>query len=381
MATNIGLVLTGGGARAAYQAGALCAIGELCRAGPGPLRTITGISAGAINSTYIAARAQDFRAATQAAYELWRKLRTEDVVRTDALSLSRLGARWIRDLSMGGVIHGSRATYLLDTGPLRELIRREIDFEAVRANVLNGTLHGVAVSATHYKTGTAITYFEGDHPVEPWVRSSRLGKRAPITLDHVLASAAIPVLFKPVRIEDSFYGDGSIRLRAPLSPAIHLGADKVLAVGIRYFRPEAMTEELNSNASMEQINMADIAGIMLNAAFIDTLESDVERLERINTTVGLLSAEGIAKHPAKLRVIPLLVLRPSKDLGNLARGQFTHFSTMLKHLLRGIGASEERGSDFMSYLAFDAAYTGPLLELGYSDTMARKNEIIDFLEV
>jgi NTE family protein len=378
---NIGLVLTGGGARAAYQAGVLRGISELCPPGPGPLRTITGISAGSINAAFLASRARDFRQAAHAACGLWETLHMEAILKTDVVSLSRLGIGWIRDLSMGGAFRGTRSTFLLDTAPLRDLLKKEIDFAEIRANIKSGVLHGMAVSATHYKTGTAITFFEADHGVEPWVRSSRIGKEAPIELDHILASAAIPVLFQPVRLEESYYGDGSIRLRAPLSPAIHLGSDKILAIGIRYYRPEDMTLELNESAKMEHITVSDIAGVMLNAAFMDTLESDVERLERINTTISLLTAEGRAKHPHKLRIIPLLSIRPSKDLGAFAKGQFQRFPTMLKHLLRGIGASEERGWDLLSYLSFDGAYTRPVMELGYSDALARKSEIIDFLEV
>lgn len=379
--TNVGLVLTGGGARAAYQAGVLQGISEICPAGATPLRTITGISAGSINAAFLAARATDFRQATQAACGLWEGLQMGDILKTDVVSLSRLGIRWMRDLSLGGAFGGTRSTFLLDTNPLGTLLHREVDFASIAENIKNRVLDGVAVSATHYKTGTAITYFDSAHPVEQWVRSSRLGKRAELSLNHVLASASIPVLFQPVRIGDSFYGDGSIRLRAPLSPAIHLGADKVLAIGIRYFRPEDSTLELNETSRMDHITISDIAGVMLNAAFMDTLESDVERLERINATVALLSDENRKKHPHKLRYIPLLVIRPSKDLGTFAKGQFQHFPAMLKHLLKGVGASEERGSDLLSYLAFDGKYTKPVIELGYSDAMARKQEIIEFLEV
>jgi NTE family protein len=379
---NVGLVLTGGGARAAYQAGVLKAISELARARKtSPFRTIAGISAGSINAAYLAARSQDFSVGADAACKLWGGLHSEDILKTGVVSLSRLGIGWIRDLSLGGAFQGSRSTYLLDTEPLRTLLGREVDFQAIEKNIQSGILHGLAVSTTHYKTGTAITYFDTNQPTEPWVRSSRLGKQAKIRLEHVLASASIPVLFQPVRIADSFYGDGSIRLRAPLSPVIHLGADRILAIGIRYFRPEDMTLELNESARMPQITIADIAGVMLNAAFMDTLESDVERLERINSTVSLLTEEGRARHPHHLRNIPLLVIRPSQDLGAFAIGQFKRFPTMLKHLFKGVGASEERGWDLLSYLAFDTAYTTPLLELGHSDAMKRKSEIVEFLEV
>jgi NTE family protein len=377
---NLGLVLTGGGARAAYQAGVLHGISELVPEGsPIPFRSIAGISAGAINAAFLAARATDFRAGSRHACALWSELRSDRILSTDLASVGKLAAGWMRDLGLGGAFRGSRSTFLLGTSPLTRLLQDQIDFLAIERHLRDGVLHGVAISATHYKTGTAISFFEGDPAIENWVRSSRLGKRARLTLQHVLASASIPVLFQPVRLEDSFYGDGSIRLRAPLSPAIHLGAEKILAIGIRYYRPEDDTRELNEVSSMEKITVADIAGVMLNATFMDALESDVERLERINQTIALLTEENRLKHPHKLRTIPILTIRPSRDLGSFASEQFSRFPAMLRHLLKGIGASDESGWDLLSYLAFDSTYTQRLLELGYEDAMARRQEIREFL--
>lgn len=374
---SCGLVLTGGGARAAYQAGALRAIAEIAPARP--FGVMAGISAGSINASFLAARADDFAQAARDACDLWQKLSSEEILDTRLLSLGRLGFGWLRDIALGRAYHGTRATHLLDTGPLQRLLTREIDFSAIPRHIRAGHLRGLAISATHYGTGTSVTFFDGAPDIEPWVRSSRLGKRAELRLDHVLASAAIPILFAPVRLEGAFYGDGSIRLRTPLSSVIHLGAQKVLAIGIRCYRPEEATAELHRTEQMSKVTVADIAGVMLNASFMDTLESDVERLERINTTLSLMDPATLARAHYPLRHVPAFVLRPSRDLGSLAQAQFRHFPLVLRHLLNGIGASEARGADLLSYLAFDAAYTRVLTELGYEDAMRRRRELEEFL--
>lgn len=376
---NFGLVLTGGGARAAYQAGVMKGISSILGAEHGnPFQVITGISAGAINAAYLASRASQFTLGSEACFELWRNLKPQNVIHTDVLTMSRLGARWLRNLSLGGASPLNRATHLMDASPLGAFLQEKIDFASIGENIRNRSIHGFSVSATNYRTGTAVSFFEGDDSIEPWVRSSRIGRRSAITPAHVLASSSIPLVFEPVRLEDSYYGDGGIRLRTPLSPAIHLGSDRIVAIGIRYFRPEDMTLELNEAARMADIAIADIAGVMLNAAFMDSLESDVERLERINQTLTFMPEAQRLAHPGKLRIIPLLVIRPSQDLARLASDQFRKFPRMLRHLLRGIGASEERGWDLLSYLGFDSSYTTQLLELGEADAQAKKAEILEF---
>lgn len=382
MSGKIGLVLTGGGARAAYQAGVLRGIAESLGGASreSPFTILVGVSAGAINSALLAARLGNFDQAVEALCRLWNGLRTEQVIRSDWLGLGSLAVRWLRDLSLGGLLgNDSRATHLLDARPLRAFLSEHIDFAAIRKNLAAGILESLAVSATNYSTGTTITFYETRSAVEPWIRSTRLGQPAELTLDHVLASAAIPVFFQPVRLNHSYYGDGCIRLIAPLSPAVHLGAERIIAVGVRYQRPAEMTLALNRQpGDLTEVSLVDIAGVMLNAAFLDALEGDIERMQRINQTVALLSPEARQRHPAGLRMIPLLAIGPSRDLGTLASEQFERFSPMLKYLLRGIGASAAKGWDLLSYLAFDEAYTGQLIELGYRDVLARRGDIERF---
>jgi NTE family protein len=381
-----GLVLVGGGARGAYQAGVLKGLGEILGRSFGAdpfFNVITGVSAGGINASFVGARADRMTEATAGLYALWSELTVDQVMDTGAATLAGTGTRWLRDLTFGGMMPSprTRSNHLLETGPLRELLERNIDFGALAAHVAADRLHGFAVSATNYNTGTAVTFYDAHPDVPSWTRSARLGLRTRITLEHVFASASIPILFRPVPVEGSYYGDGGIRMSTPLSPAIHLGSDRVLAISIRHPRSEESTERINAPAagqSLKEISVADIAGVMLNAAFLDGLDGDAERMERINQTIQLIDEDRRREHPFQLRSIPLHVIRPSVDLGSLATDQFKRFPRTLRYLLRGIGASDERGSDFLSYLAFDPAYTRPLLELGYADALAQKDAIQAF---
>ncbi|MCP5419107.1 MAG: patatin-like phospholipase family protein [Gammaproteobacteria bacterium] len=377
-----GLVLTGGGARAAYQAGVLKGIAEIIERKPGdpwPFPILVGSSAGAINSSFVASQGDhSFSEAVGELCRLWQELRTDRIIRTDLASLSGLALSWLKDLSLGGLLGESRSTHLLDTRPLQEFLTTHLNFKAIAEHLKNGRLHGVAVSATNYQTGSTVVFFDGSPTIQPWFRSTRVAERTELTLRHVMASAAIPIFFRPVPMNGSFYGDGCVRLNTPLSPAIHLGADRILVIGIRYRRSDELTLKLNRQGSMSSISLVDIAGVMLNAAFLDALEMDIERLRRINRTLELLSPEARERHPNKLRQIPLLAIQPSRDLGTLASEQFKNFSPMLRYLLKGIGASQKKGWDLLSYLAFDEAYTGRLIELGYQDALAQREEILPF---
>jgi NTE family protein len=375
-----GLVLTGGGARAAYQVGVLRALADITRGESTPFRIVTGVSAGAINTYAVAAHADDFATAVESLSTTWRTLSPENVYRTDARSLFSIGARWIGELSGGGLLGAARSNHLLDTSPLRALLHKRLANARIQHHLATGRLRGVALTATNYETGTAITFYDGADDIEPWTRSSRIGRRESLTVDHVLASSAIPIFFPPVRIGSSFYGDGCIRLNAPISPAIHLGADRVLAVGIRYLRSGFQLSELNGSLKGDPLSLAEIGGVLLNAVFLDSLESDVERLERINATLSLISPEQRTRLSYPLRKIPILVMRPSRDLGRLAARQSRRFPRTLRYLLRGIGATGERGWDLLSYLAFEPTYVSLLMELGFYDTLTRRAEVEAFFE-
>ncbi|HZW90596.1 MAG TPA: patatin-like phospholipase family protein, partial [Myxococcaceae bacterium] len=307
---NLGLVLTGGGARAAYQVGALRALAELFGNGPLPFPVVTGVSAGAINGSSLAAEADDFPGAVKHLGDTWLALTPEHVYRTDALSLVSIGSGWFRGLTAGGTTPPRRYNHLLDTAPLRELLGREIRFERIRENIDLGLLRGLAISATNYETGTSVTFFDGVPELEPWARSRRMGVKTGITLDQVMASAAIPIFFPPVQVGRSWYGDGGVRLTAPMSPALHLGADRLLVIGIRHPRTAEETVELNASAARDDLPLSEILGVLMNAVFLDSLEADIERVERVTDVL-----ETIERPPdSHLRPVRILLLQPSQDL-------------------------------------------------------------------
>lgn len=371
---RIGLVLTGGGARAAYQVGALRGLAKVLGEPSAPFQIVTGVSAGAINGCALAARANTFSDAVRDLCELWSSLEPDSIYRTDLRGVGPVGASWIRDILTGGHVGETRINYLLDTTPLRQLLEKRLALEQVVERFRDGSLHGCAVTATNYATGTALTFFDGAAEIVPWQRSTRLGIREPLTIEHVLASAAIPIFFPPIALRGSYYGDGCIRMNAPLSPAIHLGADRIVAIGIRYFRTTEQTLVLNQPLDGTKPSIADIAGLLLNAVFLDSIEGDLERLERINRTLALLPS-GTTQ---PLRHVPVLALRPSEDIGRMAAQQYTQLPATLRYLLSGIGATADRGWDLVSYLAFEPIYIRRLVELGYQDTLARHREIEQF---
>lgn len=376
---NLGLVLTGGGARAAYQVGVIQALSEIAHPIETPFKVITGVSAGAINGAYLMSRADEFQVAAKGLWELWSSLESRRVYRTDAGSIASLGSKWLSTVGMGGLLKPKRANHLLNTEPLRQLLQEELHLDKLQGFFKSGVLRGASVSATNYATGTAISFFDGVEDLKPWARSTRLGLRTPLTVEHIMASSAIPVFFPPVKLEGTPFGDGCIRLTSPVSPAIHLGAERIIAVGIRYLRSQSQTIEINTQIKKDDLTIAEIGGVLLNAVFLDSLETDVERMERINQTLSHFTDDMREKLPNQLKQIPILTLRPSQDLGQLAKGTLKEFPPLLRFLLRGVGAKEDKGWDLLSYLAFEKVYTTQLIDLGYLDTIQKKNEIAEFM--
>ena len=374
-----GLVLTGGGARSSYQVGAVRALADIVDPGPIPFGVIAGISAGAINAVALASGAEDFRRTAEQLRATWSAFTPGRVYKTGALGLVRIGSRWIRDLSAGGLVGKSGINYLLDPSPLRELLEREIPIGRMRRHLRSRRLRGVAVSATNYHTGAGVTFFEGAADIEPWTRSARIGIRSRITIEHLMASAAIPVFFPPVRLDGAFFGDGCVRMNYPMSPAIHLGADRIVAISVRHLRAPSETARDEASMKIESLPISEIAGVLLNAVFLDSLDSDLERLQRINQTLALVPREKLRGGDLDIRPVPALVLRPSQDLGKLAAGEYSRFPSMLRYLLKGIGATGQAGEDLLSYLAFEPVYLQRVIELGYTDTMGRRDEIREFL--
>lgn len=374
---ELGLVLTGGGARGAYQAGALLALSEIVASRRLPFRLLSGSSAGSLNATYLASRADDFRAAARDLADLWGSLSPERIFRTDSFLLARKAAGWLADLGLGAWIGTGRGRALLDTTPLRALVGERFDPAALRRQFACGNVRAVAVTATNYQSGLATTFVDGDPAIGPWTRVTRVGVRSPLGVEHVLASSAIPIFFPAVALEGGWYADGSIRLSTPLSPAVHMGAGRVVAIAVR---PGSVGEPRETApAPLAYPTNADTAGLLLNALFLDALESDVERASRINQTLRLVPSELVANYATPLRHLDVLLLRPSVDPSALVLKALEHFPAAVRHLFRGLGASQSSGWDLLSYLGFEAVYTTRLMHLGYGDTLARADELRAFV--
>ncbi len=368
------LMLAGGGARAAYQAGVLSGIAR--RRPEQKIPILTGVSAGAINIGYLAAHPGDLEEAAAGLVRSWRSLTTEEVVRSDPLSMLWIAVRWVMALLSGGVRLAQRTRGLVDTRPLRSFLQRSMRAEGIAENVASGKLDALALSALSYQTGRTVTFVQTDRPVSPPSTGvHHRVVRARITVDHIMASAAIPLLFPAVKVGQQWYGDGSFRYTAPLAPAIHLGAKRILAISARYRQSgwEARQPEVLSYPPP-----ARIIGLLFNSVFLDTLDWDAARLRRINGLLAKIPEPG--RDATGLRHVDLLVLRPSRDLGRLATEYQGRLPSTLRFFVRGLGSPDQRSADFLSYLLFESAYISRLIELGEDDVERDWPRIEAFLD-
>jgi NTE family protein len=384
-----GLLLTGGGARAAYQVGVLETLAEL-RRGAGaqaqgnPFPIITGTSAGAINAAALASRADDFDAAVQGIARVWREFHAEQVYRADSLAMLDAAARWRLLLGVGQLIARwlrIRPRSLLDNAPLAELLARMVPLERLPALMGAGHLQALAVTASSYSSGEHVTFFDAAVPMDPWVRSQRLAVSGRITREHLLASSAIPFIFPaaalPMGDHVEYFGDGSMRQSAPIAAAIHLGAQRILAIGAgRMHEPR---EEPAPNTLTGHPSIAQIAGHALSSIFLDSLAVDVERLQRINQTLALIPAE--ARHASALRPLELLVISPSERIDAIAARHVHVLPGAVRRLFGGLAASPAanvKGAAFASYLLFESSFTQELMALGRKDTLRQREEVLRF---
>ena len=372
MDKKLGLVMTGGGARAAYQVGVVRAFYEIMKKDEKLFDVITGNSAGAINASYLASNAANWDIATTNLMDLWKNLKPQNIYDLRIRSISELGAKWLGGTVFGGLTpKGSHVNHLLDTDPLRKLLLRELDFKQIKQNIADNLLRGFALSSTNYNSGSNVVFYQGANDIQNWARSDRFSVRVDLEVEHIMASSAIPFFFPPIKVGESYYGDGCIRQTTPLSPAIHLGAEKIIAIGVRYPHNQQRMQDL-AMSPFKNPTIGQITGVMMNAVFLDSLEADVERMTKINSLIK----EG---HKEEFKAIPILMLRPSKDLGKMTERLNEELPPMLRYLLKGIGVSDKEGLDLLSYLAFDHSYTVPLMELGYEDTLKKRSEIEDFI--
>ncbi len=369
---KVGLVLSGGGARGAYQAGVLKAIAEIRKSSPEcqPIKVITGVSAGAINAAYAASYADsDYEAALKLT-EFWKNMTSDRVYRSDPFSLGQIALKWLWDTILGSFKSRTKARSLLDTRPLHELIKT-IKFDRIQLMLDQGHLDAFAVSALNYATAHSISFVQAREKIEMWFRARRKGEFASINADHVMASAALPLFFPPVGVGGEWFGDGSLRNTAPLSPAIHLGAGKLIVISVR--RPEDKARYVQNQ---DEPSIARVLGVMLNALLMDAVDYDMERLTRINSTLEHIPVQ--TRTELNLRTVDHLWIRPSEDIGFLASGQFKKLPGIMRYLMSGLGSSKE-SSELTSYLLFDPDYCGKLVDLGYRDGMNMQDEIRQFL--
>lgn len=368
------LVLSGGGARGAYQVGVLRHIAQRRPSVEFPI--LTGVSAGAINAAFLAGVAAGLDEGVEALAEHWMSLSTDRVFRTDALALLMNAARVFLNLGSGGSALAPRVRGLVETRPLRDFLHGLIDPDAVAVNVDNRRLTALAISATSYQTGRTVTFVQGRAELPAWERVRRKAEHTRIDIDHVMASAAIPLFFPATRIGNEYFGDGSLRQSHPLSPAIHLGADRILAISSRWSRSAREAEQPTVEVGYPPA--AQIIGLLLNSIFLDNLDVDAERLRRVNYMLARVPESRrwlLAEKP-----VSLLVLRPSSDIGRVAKRYEASLPRSLRYLLGGLGTRRITSSDLVSYLMFESEYLAHLIELGEQDAERNWLKIRRFLD-
>jgi NTE family protein len=385
-----GLVLGGGGARAAYQVGVLQGLSQLRRQALGaaaaqrnPYGVICGTSAGALIAAGLACRADTIDQGIAELAELWGQFSADQVYRADSIGVLRTGARWLSMLSLGWVIARWRRMpprSLLDNTPLQGLLQRMVPLDRLRALFAQRHLHALAVTASSYSSGEHYTFYDSAAPIAPWQRSQRVAAPAPLQIEHLLASSAIPFVFPATPLswqgQAGWFGDGSMRQTAPLSAAIHLGAQRLVIIGAgRMHEPSGRTPPSDAYPSLAQI-----AGHAMSSIFLDALAVDIERMQRINRTLALLPEQARAATP--LKTIDALVIAPSQRLDDIAARHIGSLPTPVRALLRGVGVAgrgpQASGAALASYLLFEAPYTRELMALGLADTLARRSEVARF---
>jgi NTE family protein len=368
---RIGLLLTGGGARAAYQVGVLKAVAQLAPVGSAcPFRVISGTSAGGVAAIALASRMSDFHAAVAGLERVWANFHVNEVFRADAVSMLRAGLHWLLSFVSSGLLLPPPKS-LLDNTPLRELLSRSLSFRGIRRSIDQGRLHSLGICATGFSTGRSIAFFDGAKEVAEWSRAATSGQRARLTLEHLMASLSIPFLFPPVHLQGEYFGDGAMRQSHPLSPAIHLGANRVLIIGVRQ---EGIRGALGRMPEGVVPSAGQIFGYMLDTLFMDQIYADLENLERLNELVRYAPAS-----IANLQPIRALVIAPSRDPREIAASHTPELPRPVRALLRTMGASASAASSLASYLMFEAGYTRELIDLGFTDAMARRDELLDLV--
>jgi NTE family protein len=368
------LVLSGGGARAAYQVGVLSAVRELLpdkRVNPFPI--LCGTSAGAINATALGVYSEDFGDAVDNLLHIWRNFHAGQVYRADMLGIGKTGARWLMALMFGWAVDRYPES-LLNNSPLRDLLAERLDFSRINRSIERGALYALSVTASGYASGDSVAFFEGGEGIEPWKRMQRAAIRTPLKVEHLLASSALPFIFPAKKINREYFGDGSMRQLAPMSPAVHLGAERIFVVGVGRMNEHDVRRRGDIYPSLAQV-----AGHALASIFLDQLMIDIEQLQRVNDILGRVPPSVMEHLGLPLRQIETLVISPSERLDDIAARHVDALPIGVRTLLGGIGGTKRAGGGLASYLLFEKPYTRALIDLGYRDAMTRADDIVTFL--
>lgn len=369
---KIALVLTGGGARGAYQAGFLKGLSDISTSPISPFSIVTGCSVGAINAAYLACSAHNFQDATESLWKMWATIEPEGIFIPKPGAFLKIGFDWFTHLALRHKKHLTAT--LMDNMPLKNMLQHNLNFDALHESIKNNNIYAAAFTSMDYIRRISTTFFDGAETVEGWDKKGSLGKRTRLTVDHIVGSAGLPLLFEPVKIEDSYFGDGSIKLSAPLRPAVRLGADKIVVI-TTYELKRPKLDDTNAEEQTESYpSFGSIIGTMLQSAFSDALDIDLERLNEINHFAGTKINGKVLKH------IPALEFKPTQDLSRLAADAFIKLPPSFKKFVSLISGMDCKDNTFLSYLTFEKSYTTVLLEAGYQDALSQKSLIKTFLE-
>ena len=372
------VILSGGGARAAYQVGALRAIAHIAgRHARMPFPVICGTSAGAINATLLAVNADDFRRGVARLTRWWRRVTVRDIYHGDLTTLARHSARFLASVFTGGVVPAKVAA-MFDNAPLTDLLTRELEFARLDHQIAAGHLRALSINATSYTSGHAVTFYQGAPDIRSWQRLRRRGQATQLTTDHLMASTAIPFVFPAGRIDEDFYMDGSVRQIAPLSPALHLGANRIVVLAVGQFAGQRAGRSAVTGPP-QYPSFAQVAGHALSSVFLDNMGADIERLTQYNRLIDRLPEHARTVNGIPFRHVDAFVLSPSKDVASLALQYVDNLPGAVRAVLRGFGSTQGTGANLTSYLLFDRGFCRALLGLGYEDAMARRDELEAFL--
>ena len=373
---EMGLVLSGGGARGAYQVGVLAAIQHISETSGVPVKFdyLSGVSAGAINASSLASNADNPKFAITELSRLWSEIAFEKVFSTNSLTMSKIGFQWFTDLSMGGLTGTTPGKALMDTTPLRSLIHDNMNYGKVEQNLRDGHIKALAITAIDYAKSATTTFVQSHEQLTSWDKGRKRSEYSKIATEHIMASSAIPLLFPPVKVVDRFFGDGAVRNHAPCSPVIYLGAEKLLVIGVRM--QAATAYEGRAHKDLLAPSVARVINTIMNGALLDAVEQDIDRLRRLNEYALAIPKEQHKK--VALRPLDYLFISPSVDIGEMAVEKAHKLPRMVRFLLKGLGSMHD-ASELISYLLFDSSFCSDLIEIGYKDGLAQKEKLIDLM--